>query len=80
MFCFVLFFKCKGGFPGGLDSKESACNAGNPGVIPGSGRSPGGHSNPLQCFCLDNPMNRGDWQVPGPWGCKVLDMTEQLTL
>ena len=36
------------GFPGGLDGKESACNAGDPGSIPGSGRSPGGgHGNPL---------------------------------
>ena len=39
------------------DSKESACNAGDPGSIPGSGRSPGrGHGNPLQYSCLRNPM------------------------
>ena len=39
----------KEGFPGGSDGKESACNAGYPGLIPGSGRSPGGeHGNPLQ--------------------------------
>ena len=50
------------GFPGGSDSKESACNAGDPGLIPGSGRSPGeGNGYPLQYSCLKNPMNRGAW-------------------
>ena len=50
------------GFPGGSDSNESACNAGDPGSIPGSGRSPGGgHGNPLQYSCLENPMDRGAW-------------------
>ena len=48
------------GFPGSSDSKESACNAGDPGLIPGSGRSLGeGNGNPLQYSCLENPMNRG---------------------
>ena len=43
-----------------LNSKESACNAGVPGSIPGSGRSPGGgHGNPFQYSCLENPMDRG---------------------
>ena len=52
------------GFPGGSDGKKSTCNAGDPGVIPGSGRSPGeGNGNPLQCSCLGNPMFRGAWQV-----------------
>ena len=42
--------------------KESACNAGALGSIPGSGRSPGeGNGNPLHCSCLGNPMNRGTW-------------------
>ena len=42
-------------FPGGSDGKESACNAGDPGLIPGSGRSPGeGNGNPLQYSCLEN--------------------------
>ena len=51
------------GFPGGSDSKESACNAGDPGSIPGSGRPPGeGNGNPLQYFCLENSMDRGAWQ------------------
>ena len=50
------------GFPGGSDSKASACNAGNPGSIPGSGRSPGeGNGNPPQCSCLENPMDGGIW-------------------
>ena len=49
-------------FPGGADSKESACNVGELGSIPGSGRSPGGgHGNPLQYFCMGNPMDRGAW-------------------
>ena len=44
------------------DSKESACNAGDPGSIPGSGRSPGeGNGNPLQYSCLENSMDRGTW-------------------
>ena len=52
------------GFPGGLEGKESACNAGDPGSIPGSGRSPGGgNGNPIQYSCLENPMDRGAWQA-----------------
>ena len=50
------------GFPGGSAGKESACNAGDPGLIPGSGRSPGeGNSYSLQCSCLGNPMDREAW-------------------
>ena len=49
-------------FPGGSDGKVSACNAGDPGSIPGLGRSPGeGNGNPLQYSCLENPMDRGAW-------------------
>ena len=55
------------GFPSGSDSKESACNAGDTGdmgLIPGWGKSPGGgHGNPLQRSCLENPMDRGAWQA-----------------
>ena len=52
------------GFLGGSDGKESACNAGDPGLIPGSGRSPGERNgNPLQDFCLENPMDRGAWSA-----------------
>ena len=50
------------GFPGSLDGKASAYNAGDPGSIPGSERSPGeGNGNPLQYSCLENPMDRGSW-------------------
>ena len=52
------------GFPGSSDCKESACNGGDPGLIPGSGRSPGeGNGNPLQYSCLENPMEGGTWWV-----------------
>jgi len=55
------------GFPGGSDGKESAYNAGDPGSIPGSGRSPGGgNGNPLQSSCLGNPMDRGAWRAIVP--------------
>ena len=47
-------------FPGGLDSKASVYNEGDPGSIPGSGRSPGeGNGNPLQYYCLENPVDGG---------------------
>jgi len=50
----------------GLDGKESACNAGDPGLILGWGRSPGERNgNPLQHFCLENSMDRGAWQATG---------------
>ena len=49
-------------FPGGSDGKASAYNAGDPGSIPASGRSPGeGNGNPLQYSCLENPMDGGAW-------------------
>ena len=55
------FSYLKMGFPGGSDGKES-CNAGDLGSIPGSEISPGGgHSNPLQYSCLENPIERGAW-------------------
>ena len=50
------------GFPGGSNSKESACDVGDLGSIPGSGRSSGkGNGNPLQYSCLENSMDRGVW-------------------
>ena len=50
------------GFLGSSDGKASAYNAGDPGVIPGSGRSPGeGNGTPLQDSCLENPMDRRAW-------------------
>ena len=49
-------------FPGGSDTKESTCNAGDPSLIPGWGRSPAeGNVNPLQYSCLENSMDRGAW-------------------
>ena len=54
----------KKGFPGGSDGKESTCNAGVAGLIPGSGRSSGeGNDNPLQYSCLGNPMDGGAWRA-----------------
>ena len=56
------------GFPGGSDSKESAWNAGDPGWIPGLGRSPGeGNGYPLQYSCLENSMHKGAWQAIFCW-------------
>ena len=53
---------CDKGFCGGLDDKEFACTAGDPGSIPGLGRAPGeGNGNPLQHSCLENSMDRGAW-------------------
>ena len=50
------------GFPGSSNGKESACNAGHPGLIPGLGRSPGErHGNPLQYSYLENSMDRKAW-------------------
>ena len=62
----LMFSNCSGedswGFPGGLDGRESACSAGGPSPIPGSGRSPGEENgNPLQCSCLENSVGRGAW-------------------
>ena len=52
------------GFPGGSDGKESACNAGDAGLIPALGRSPGeGNGNPLQYSYLENSIDRGAWQA-----------------
>ena len=52
------------GFPGSSDGKESACNGGHPGSIPGLGRSLGeGNGNLLQYSCLENPTDRGAWQA-----------------
>ena len=56
--------KFPGDFPVGSEDKASACNAGDPGLIPGLGRSPGeGNGNPLQYSCLENPMDRGAWRA-----------------
>ena len=68
------------GFPGGSDSKVSACNMGDSGLTPGWGRSPGeGNVNPLQYSCLEFQEQRS---LAGysPWSRKESDMSEQLTL
>ena len=58
-------------FPGGSDGKASIYNAGDLGSIPGSRRFPGvGNGNPLQYFCLENPMDGGAW-------CRLLFMGSQ---
>ena len=60
------------GFPGGSVGKNPPANAGDPGSVPGSGRSlGGGNVNPLQYSYLENPMNRGAWRATySPWGGK----------
>ena len=68
------YFFCS--FPGGSDGKESACNAGDVGSIPGLGRSPGGgNGNPVQYSCLGNLMDRGAWQAT-VHGVAELDTTD----
>ena len=69
-------------FPVGSDGKASACNEGDLGLIPGSGRSPvRGNGNLHQYSCLKNSMDRGAWWATySSWGHKELDMTEQLSL
>ena len=67
------------GFPGSLVAKNLLANAGDKGLIPAFGRSPGeGNGNPFQYSCLENPMDRGAW-----WAivCRVpkgLEMTQRL--
>ena len=68
----------EGSFPGGSDGKESTCNEGHLGSIPGLGRYPGGgHGNPFQYFCLENPHGQRSLAGYSTWGHKESDMTEQ---
>ena len=74
--CFPLFTPCLVSSGG----KESVCNAGDPGSIPGLGRSPGGGlGNPLQYSCLENPHGQRNLVGCSPWVCKELDLTERLS-
>ena len=67
------------GLPRWFSDKESICNSGDAGLIPGLGRSPGeGNHNPLQHSCLGNPMDREAWQDTVHRVTKVSDVTEQL--
>ena len=68
------------GFPCGSTDKESACNVGDLGLIPGLGKSPGGrHGNPLQYSCLEDPHAQRSLAGYSPRGCKESDTTEQLS-
>ena len=67
------------GLPRGLKGEELACHARDAGSIPGSGRSPGGgHGNPPQYSCLENPIARGAWRATVHGVTKESDKTEQL--
>ena len=64
---------------GSSDDKDPACSAGDPGAVPGWGRSPGaGNENPLQYSCLEGPMDRGTWRAT-VHGVAESDMTDILT-
>ena len=66
-------------FPGGSAGKESTCNLGDLGSVPGLGRSlGGGHGNPLQYSCLENSHAQRSLAGCSPWARKKSDMTEQL--
>ena len=72
---FYLWYLHYRGSPVGSDGKESACNTGDLGSIPGSGRSPGeGNGYPLQHSCLENPHGQRGLVGHSPWGRKELDM------
>ena len=80
-----LSFKCacviiNRGFPGGSDGKASAYNAEDPGLIPGSGISPGERNGyPFQYSCLEHSVGQRSLVGYSPWGYKELEMTERLT-
>ena len=68
------------GFPGYSDGKDTTCNVGDLGSMPGLGRSPGGgHGNPLQYSWSGEPHGQRSLAAYSPWGCKELDMTERLS-
>ena len=68
------------GFPGGSDGGETASNEGDLGSIPRLGRATGGgHGNPLQYSCLENPHGQRSLVGCRPWGCKESDTTERLS-
>ena len=74
-----LKFKGAAGLSGGSEGEQSICNVGDPGSIPGSGRSSGeANGYPLQCSCLENPSDGGAWWAT-VHGVAESDMTERLT-
>ena len=74
---FNMLFRLVMSFSGDSDGKASAYNAGDPGSIPGSGKSPGeGNGNPFQYSCLENPMDGGAWWATVPGLAEELDTTE----
>ena len=80
-FYFFMMFFDLWDFPGGSEDKESSCNAGDWGLIPGSERSlEEGSENPLQYSCLGDPLDRGAWWAIVHGVTKESDTTEQLTL
>ena len=86
MLATVYIFRFKGikkawGFPGSSAGRESACNAGDPGSIPRSGRSPGGgHGNPVQYSCLVSRHGQRSLAGYSPWGRKEVDRTGRLSI
>ena len=69
---------CIWGFLGSSSGKESTCSVGDPNLIAGSGRTPGGgHGNPLQYSCLENPQGRRSLVSYSPWGHKESGTTER---
>ena len=76
----VYLFFLSMGFPGGSAGKESTCNTGDLGLIPGSEKSPGrGHGNPSHYCCLENLHRQRSLVGYSPWDCKKMDMTERLS-
>ena len=80
VFLFYMFSKGCMSFPCSSAGKESTCNAEDPGLIPGLGRSPGGgQGNPLQYSCLENPYKQRSLAGYSQWDCKEVNMTEWLS-
>ena len=77
---FLQLYSSVWGFPGGSDGKESACNTGDLGLIPGSDRLPEGNDSPLPYSCLENSMDRGVWQATVHGIANSRDTTEKLSL
>ena len=75
-----MFIKILSSYPGGSDGKEFACNAGDLGSVPGLRGPPGGgHGNPLQYSCLENPHGLRSLAGYSPWCRKESNMTERLS-